>query len=104
MKDKPPTPTNKALMPLFLISLVVFIVLMILATFWQSWNLGENMIPLALIAMVTGGLSFVGMILGFVNLKKAKGAKYYIALVGNCLILLVIFSTMFMGFFMAFDS
>lgn len=73
---------------LFAISLIIIGLTILLATFWDSFGLGANKIPLAISVTVAFGISIAGLVLGLVEIKNNKTKKLWIGLIGNILIII----------------
>jgi hypothetical protein len=73
---------------LFLISFIIILITLFLATFWNSLGFGKNKIPLAVAITITFGISLAGLILSFTEIKGKHGIEQWIGLIGNTLIIL----------------
>lgn len=60
----------------------------LLATFWDSFGLGTNKIPLAISVTVAFGISIAGLVLGLIEINYNKAKKTRIGLIGNVLIII----------------
>ena len=76
---------------LFLISISIILLTIIVATFWDYLQLGENKTPLALSVTVAFGISIAGLILGVSEVRKNKTTKSVIGIVGHVIVLLFFF-------------
>lgn len=73
---------------LFTISLIIISLTILLATFWDSFGLGTNKIPLAISVTVAFGISIAGLVLGLIEINYNKAKKTRIGLIGNVLIII----------------
>jgi len=80
---------------LFLISISIIILTLVLATFWDMLNLGQNKHALVLSIMVSFGISISGLIIGIPEIKKQKKTKTIIGIIGHVIIILFFFSMAF---------
>ncbi|PXY03144.1 hypothetical protein DF185_03400 [Marinifilum breve] len=84
---------------LFLISVLIILLTIIVATFWDYLHLGNNTTPLALSVTIAFGISIAGLILGIPEIRKNKTAKSVVGIVGH--ILVVLFFLGIVGYSMA---
>lgn len=73
---------------LFLLSVIIIGLTFLIATSWNLLGFGSNKIPLAILIIVSFGISLAGLILGVYKFKEVKSMKINIGLVGNALIIL----------------
>lgn len=76
---------------LFLISISVILLTIIVATFWEYLQLGDNKIPLALGITIAFGISITGLIMGISEVRKNKTTKSVIGIIGHIAVLLFFF-------------
>ena len=76
---------------LFLISISIILLTIVVATFWEYLQLGENTTPLALGVTIAFGISIAGLIMGVSEVRINKTTKSVIGIVGHIMILLFFF-------------
>jgi uncharacterized protein (DUF486 family) len=76
---------------LFILSTLIILLTLIIATFWDYLNLGTNKTLLALSVTIAFGISIAGLILGIPEYRKSRTSKTIIGLVGHIIILIFFF-------------
>lgn len=85
---------------LFLVSAIIIVLTLLVATFWDALSLGSNKILLAVSIMISFGISIAGLIYGFDELKQARLGKIKTGLVGNFLVILFFAFIIIFSFYM----
>lgn len=71
----------------FFVSGALIILNLIIASLWESLNLGENKIPLAISIIIAFIISLIGFIIGIKEIKNNKSGKAWTGLVGNLIVI-----------------
>lgn len=73
---------------LFLFSIILVVLTLLVASFWDSLELGANKIPLAVSTTISFGLSIIGLVFGIKELKQIKSKKTWTGLIGNSVVIM----------------
>lgn len=77
---------SKAFM-LFILSALTIIGTIVLTFYWDSLELSENYIPLAMATTIAFGISIAGLILGVVEKRSSLTLKTWIGIIGNLVVI-----------------
>lgn len=76
----------KSIKYLFVSSLIIILTL-IIASFWESLNLGENKFLLAISIIIAFIISLIGLIIGVKEIKYNKTGKAWTGIIGNLIVI-----------------
>lgn len=72
---------------LFIVSGLIIVGTIVLTIYWNSLQLAENYIPLAMATTVAFGISITGLMLGFAEKRGSLTLKTWIGIIGNLIVI-----------------
>ena len=73
---------------LFIISAILIIITLIIATFWNAMGLGQFKPILTVPIIIAVGISVAGLVLGITEYKKKRDIKFWVGIIGNIIVFL----------------